>query len=299
VIIASSPPLPVGSVGAALAMRHRVPWILDVRDPWPEVAVTLGEVEDGPLLRAAEWLERRLYRSAAAITTSTKPHQDLIEERGGAGKVTVIYNGATPMFLAAGERDPEPELVDDDDGTFVWTYAGNLGLAQGLESAVEAAGILGDGFRLILIGDGPRREHLRELARGLPAGQAEVRDAIPPADVARLTRASDALLVALAPTPGLEGFVPSKLFDCCAVGRPVILAAVGESVRLTEEAGAAISVPPGDAGALAGAVRKLRDDGKLSTELATRGREFAERNAREVGVETLDRLVTSIASAPK
>jgi glycosyltransferase involved in cell wall biosynthesis len=298
VIIASSPPLPVGSVGAALAIRHRVPWILDVRDPWPEVAVTLGEVEDGPLLRAAEWFERRLYRSAAAITTSTRPHQDLIEERGGAGKVTVIYNGATPMFLAAGERDPEPELAGDADGSFVWTYAGNLGLAQGLESAVEAAGILGEGFRLILIGNGPRREHLRELARALPAGQAEVRDAIPPGDVARLTRASDALLVALAPMPGLEGFVPSKLFDCCAVGRPVVLAAVGESVRLTEESGAALTVPPGDATALADAVRRLRDDRKLAEQVGTAGREFAERNSREMGVEALDGLVRTIAAAP-
>jgi glycosyltransferase involved in cell wall biosynthesis len=298
VVIASSPPLPVGSVGAALAIRHRVPWILDVRDPWPEVAVTLGELEDGPLLRAAERFERRLYKSAAAVTTTTRPFKDMIEERGGAGKVTVISNGATPMFLDAGERDPEPDLVGERDGRFVWTYAGNLGLAQGLESAVEAARILGDGFRLILIGDGPRREALRDLAHELPAGQAEVRDAIPPADVARLTRASDALLVALAPMPGLEGFVPSKLFDCCAMGRPVVLAAVGESVRLAEEAGAAVCVPPGDATALAGVVRKLRDDRKLAAELGTAGRQFAERNAREVGVETLDALVRTIAGAP-
>jgi glycosyltransferase involved in cell wall biosynthesis len=298
VIIASSPPLPVGSVGAALAIRHRAPWILDVRDPWPEVAVTLGEVRDGPLLRAAERFERRLYRSAAAITTTTRPFKEMIEERGGSGKVTVISNGATPSFLAAGEREPEPEVLGESDGRFVWTYAGNLGLAQGLESAVEAARILGEGFRLILIGDGPRREALRELARELPPGQAEVRDAIPPADVARLNRASDALLVALAPLPGLEGFVPSKLFDCCAVGRPVVLAAVGESVRLTEEAGAAVSVPPGDAEALAGAVRKLRDDEKLAAELGRAGREFAERNSREVGVETLDGLVRTIAGAP-
>lgn len=298
VIIASSPPLPVGSVGATLAIRHRAPWILDVRDPWPEVAVTLGEVEDGPLLRAAERFERRLYRSAAAITTTTRAHKDLIEERGGAGKVTVISNGATPSFLAAGEREPEPELTGERDGHFVWTYAGNLGLAQGLESAIDAARILGDGFRLILIGDGPRREALRELARALPPGQAEVRDAIPPADVARLTRASDALLVALAPIPGLGGFVPSKLFDCCAMGRPVVLAAVGESVRLTEEASAAISVAPGDATALADAVRRLRDDRKLAAKLGARAREFAERNAREVGVETLDTLVRTIAAAP-
>jgi len=125
-----------------------------------------------------------------------------------------------------------------------------------------------------------------------------VRDAIPPAEIARLNRASDALLVALAPIPGLEGFVPSKLFDCCAMGRPVVLAAVGESVRLTEDAGAAISVPPGDAAALADAVRRLRDDSKLAGELGARGREFAERNSREMGVETLDALARTVAAAP-
>jgi colanic acid biosynthesis glycosyl transferase WcaI len=82
------------------------------------------------------------------------------------------------------------------------------------------------------------------------------------------------------------------------MGRPVVLAAVGESVRLAEEAGAAVSVPPGDATALAGVVRKLRDDRKLAAELGKAGRDFAERNAREAGVETLDGLVRTIAASP-
>jgi glycosyltransferase involved in cell wall biosynthesis len=296
VVIASSPPLPVGGVGAALAMRHRAPWILDVRDLWPDVAVAMGEVEDGPLLRSAQRFERRLYRSAAAVTVTTQPFKDAIEQRGGAGKVTVISNGATPSFLEAGEREPEPELLGERDGAFVWMYAGNLGLAQGLESAVEAAELLGDGFRLILIGDGPRRNHLRELADALPEGQAEVRDAVPPGEVARLTRASDALLVSLGAMDGLSGFVPSKLFDCCAVGRPVILAAAGESVRLAGEADAALSVTPGDPAELAAAVRRLRDDEELRRRLERKGREFAERNSRELGVDTLDELVRAIAA---
>jgi glycosyltransferase involved in cell wall biosynthesis len=82
------------------------------------------------------------------------------------------------------------------------------------------------------------------------------------------------------------------------VGRPVVLAAVGESVRLTEEADAAVTVPPGDAAALAEAVRRLRDDPTMSSGLAQRGREFAERNSREAGVEKLDALVRSVAAAP-
>jgi hypothetical protein len=256
----------------------------------------MGEVGEGPLLHAAQRFERRLYQSAAAVICTTRPFKQLIEQRGGAGKVTVISNGATPMFLTAGERDPEPDLVGGADGRFTWTYAGNLGLAQGLETAVEAARILGDGFQLILIGDGPRREKLRELVGELPAGQADLREPVPPEDVARLTRASDALFVSLAAMPGLEGFVPSKLFDCCAVGRPVVLAATGESVRLGEEAGAALCVPPGDPAALAGAVQRLRDDQNLRAELGRLGREFAERNSRAVGVERLDALVRSIAA---
>ena len=54
------------------------------------------------------------------------------------------------------------------------------------------------------------------------------RDLMQPAEAARHLRAADALLVPLDSQPGLEKFVPSKLFDCCAIGRPVVVAAAGE-----------------------------------------------------------------------
>ena len=72
VIFASSPPLPVGVAAAAAAIRHRVPWVLDVRDLWPEAAVALGELSNPRLLRLAEHLERWLYRRAAAVTAVTQ-----------------------------------------------------------------------------------------------------------------------------------------------------------------------------------------------------------------------------------
>jgi glycosyltransferase involved in cell wall biosynthesis len=105
-------------------------------------------------------------------------------------------------------------------------------------------------------------------------------------------RASDALLVSLAAMPGLDAFVPSKLFDCCAVARPVVLAAEGEVVRLAGDA--TVSVPPGDAEELAGAVRRLRDDSSGAEEIAGRGRSFAEANSRERGVERLEELLSAM-----
>jgi glycosyltransferase involved in cell wall biosynthesis len=292
VVFASSPPLPVGSVGSALALRFRVPWVLDVRDLWPDAAVAVGEMEEGRLYRMAAGIERRLYRSAAAITAATEDFVREIEGRGGAGKVALVRNGTSALFLATGLDEPDRSQLVEADGRFTWTYAGNLGLAQGLETAVEAAGQLGDGFRLILIGEGPRRAELNRMAESLPPGTVEIRDPIPPERVVGLLRASDALLVSLA--PGFDGFVPSKLFDFCAMSRPVVLASAGEAVELAEESEAAVCVPPADARALAGAVRALAKDSRLQERLAAQGREFAVRNSREAGVAELERILTRV-----
>ena len=105
VIFASSPPLPVGGAGLAVAARHRRPWVLDVRDLWPDAAVALGQVEEGPLVSAARRFEGRLYRSAAAIAVTTEPTRQLIEGRGkvalSASPFTACRAGALPTELSA------------------------------------------------------------------------------------------------------------------------------------------------------------------------------------------------------
>lgn len=137
---------------------------MDVRDLWPDAAVALGQVHEGPLLRAPQRFERRLCRFAAAITVTTGPSTRQVEGRGGAGKVTVIPNGTTWDFLEAGARSPTSGLLGDRDDLFRWTYAGNLGMVAGLETAIDAARELGEGFQQVLIGDGSRGV----ISKGLP-----------------------------------------------------------------------------------------------------------------------------------
>lgn len=291
VVLASSPPLPVGAAAAAVARRFRVPWVLDVRDLWPDIAVVLGQLPEGPPLELARRLERGLYRSASRITAVTEPFKEHIEANGGKGKVTVIYNGTSPTYIDAGQTDPDRDQLDIPADRFVLTYAGNLGIAQGLEAAVEAAGALGDDFQLLLLGDGPRRTALQEMAGRLPPGRVQFRDLVPPEEAARIMRASDCLLVPLAANPELRAYVPSKLFDACAIGRPVIVATGGEPERLVSEQDAAICVPPEDSAALVEAIGKLRSDSDLTERLSRQAVAFASEHLRERGVDQLEEIL--------
>jgi glycosyltransferase involved in cell wall biosynthesis len=292
VIFASSPPLPVAAAARALAVRHRVPWVMDVRDLWPEAAVVLGELSNERLIRAAERLERRLYASAAAIVTVTDAFRsDIAAKTGDAAKISVIPNGTTRMWIEAGEAEPDREGLGLPADRFVWTYAGNVGIAQGMEAAVDAAAELGEGFQLLIIGAGPQLDEVKTRAEALPPGQVAFEGLVQPDLAARYLRASDATLVSLAARPELAKFVPSKLFDCCAVGRPVILAAEGESRRLAADSEAVYPVSPGDPPALAAAVRELAADAGLRERLGASGREFAKRYLRERQIEELEQVL--------
>jgi glycosyltransferase involved in cell wall biosynthesis len=294
VVLASSPPLSVGAAGAAVAKRHRAPLVLDVRDLWPEVAVALGELEPGLALSAAERLERRLYATAALVTTPTEPFRAHIAGLApDPSRARVVANGTTQRWLEAGAA--EVPRLGDVARAFVWTYAGNLGLSQDLETAMEAARLLGSGFELRIAGEGARRRALEEHARGLPEARVRFEGLLEPDAAARLLRGSDALLVSLADSPELAKSIPIKLYDYCAIGRPVVVAAKGEVRRIAETERIAETLDPGDPRALAAAISRLRDNVALRSELASAARSFAARNLRERGVERLEELLRSVA----
>ena len=294
VVLASSPPLPVGAAAVVAARRHRVPWVLDVRDLWPAAAEAVGELGDGRALRAARGLERFLYRDAAAITTVTEPFVGAIRALAPEARVELLPNGTTSFWLEAAELPRERAALDLPEDRFVWCFAGNVGLAQGLDTAIEAAGRLDERHLLVIVGAGAARPELERLAARVAPGRVAFRDQVPAAEAARYLRTADALLVCLAPHPTLRDFVPSKLFDCCATGRPVLLAVDGEARRLADEAGAALGVPAGDAEALAAAVTRLRTTPALRARLGGAGRAFAADNRRETQVERLDELLREL-----
>ena len=294
VVLASSPPLPVAAAGALLAARHRVPLVLDIRDLWPESAVTLGELAPGAVLTTAERLERWVYGRGACIVAANDAFGRRIEDRAPSGaRIEVIPNGTTPEWLRVGDTDVARRSVALPDDRFIWAYAGNIGLAHGLESAAGAAALLDNDYLLLVVGDGPRRGELEREAAAAGPGKVELRGLMPALEAAARLRAADVVLV----SERQDATVSAKLYDSCAVGRPVVAACRGALMRLVESEEIALAVPHGDSAALADAVRRLRSDPALRERLSERARAFARRHQRPDQARRLAELLEAIAAA--
>lgn len=278
VVLASSPPLTVGLAGWVVSRLKGAKYVFDVRDLWPDVAEAMGELSGGGMTRLAKAIERFIYRRADGITAVTFGFCRDIERRVGDDTPVVrITNGTEPeVFSVEGSRS---ELRDELDlpGDFLVTYAGNIGLAQGLLHLLDAAEILrerGDDVTLLLVGDGALRDRLRQDAseRGLDT-MLEVRDRVPLEKAARYMAASDALLVPLEDHPVFRKFIPSKLFDAMAAGRPVLLSVDGEAREIMETAGAGLYYAAESAEGLVAAIDELRSS-NCREEMGYRGRSY-------------------------
>ncbi len=294
VVVATTPPLFTAMAGVAIARLNRAPFVLDVRDLWPAAATSLRQISPGWETRAAEIIERRMYRAAAAVTAVTRPFCAHIDAMRGDGNSTVLLpNGTIEQFFVDGDIDDAYRLGVGRD-RFLATFAGTLGIAQALPTLVDAAALLDGEADITLVGDGPMRDSLQAIVEEKGLDNVHFHPQLPLDEIPRVLAASDALLVPLSAHPTFEQFVPSKLTDYMATGRPVIVSAAGEAARILEIAGAGLAVPPEDPEALAGAIRELAADRERAAEMGRRGRQFASHRLRSVQAARLEELLLDV-----
>jgi glycosyltransferase involved in cell wall biosynthesis len=295
VVVATTPPLFAALAGQALAALKGAAFVLDVRDLWPAAAISLNQISDGFQLRAAEALESFLYRRADSVVAVTRPFCTHIDQIRRAGSRTVhIPNGTLERFFEDSPNVARDSLQVADD-TFLVMFAGTHGIAQALPTVLDAAERTNGDAVFALVGEGPLKAALVEDARERGLKNVRFHAQVEPSEIQPLLAASDALLVSLSQHPTFADFVPSKMIDYMAVGRPVILAAAGESARLLELARAGIVVPPEDAEALADAVRRLAADRALGAEMGARGRAFARHRLRVDQAARLEQVLFDVS----
>ena len=313
VIISTAPPLPQVVVTALIGKRFRVPYVVDLRDVWPDILTYMNEwgnqAEANPQNRIKATAYDALIASggrvfnwalhgATAIVTTTPSFAEKLRSEGFQ-RVLNVRN------MASVRDDKLPTLADMDyldgtnrePGTLRVLYAGTTGRAQGLESALEAVRLTkeaGVNIQMRVVGSG---SHLRLLML-----QAE-RDHLPVEFTGRMPFSevleeyawSDTTLVHLRNWEPLNYTVPSKLYEALSVSRHVTVAANGESARIITESGAGDAVPAMDPQALADLWTRLAND-RQQLNVANSGRNWL--LARETPDENTEKFARFLSTLP-
>ena len=280
IIVATSPQFFCGWAGLLSArMRvRRVPFVLEIRDMWPDSIVAVGAMKNRRILAMFYRLERWLYAGADHIVTVGDGYwEDLVDKGVPRSKLTIIPNGvdrdvfwprdATETLAQFGIRD-----------RFTCAYVGTIGMASGLDVVIEAAEKLHDrgcdDIAFLLVGDGAERERLEQTANERGLDNLIFTGLLPKEQMPEVLAATDVCLVHLRKVDLFKRVMPSKIFEIAAMEKPIILGVEGHAAAFVQTANAGICIEPENAEELVRAVCLLASDSARCDEYGRSGHEY-------------------------
>src|SRR5712691_11985978 len=297
-IVAMTDPPFQGIVGAFVAMLKRRPYVYNIRDLYPDMAIGGSIVEAGLFVRIWEKLHRWALRRATCVIALGEDMRARIVAKGvDPSRVVIVRDGAETLPPNTPLPAPDPEVVRAIRGnfSFVLVHAGNLGFYGAWNTLVTAGRRLAsEGVGLVFVGDGAQRAQIQAAAAG--AGNIRFLDFFPAKKIPSVLAAADAHIITV--KRGLEGVVvPSKMYGILAVGKPIVAVAPRETdaVALGEKLGFSVGADPDYPDQVAKVIRKLAADPARMTVMGQSARAAAPGYDR---VKELEKFV-QIVSAPR
>ena len=294
VILAMTDPPIAGIAGAFVSRMSGRPFVYNIRDLYPDMAV------GGDIVRPSNWVQRweKIHRSALrrakrVIVLGDDMRSRILAKGIAPDRVAIVRDGTT--FPASMPDRCDPVVEELRCGfPFVVVHAGNLGSYGAWNTLIEAAKLLRDeNIGLVFVGDGANRAAIESSAKGLP--NVRFLPFRPIGQIPHVMMAGDVHVVTV--KRGLEGVVvPSKLYSILAAGRPVLAVAPSEcdASRIALESECGMAADPDDPAAVAQAIRTLRDCPARLAGMASRAREVASNYARN---KELDRFTAIVEEA--
>lgn len=275
IVVATSPQFFTLIAGNWIRFWRRIPWVLELRDIWPESIKAVGAMKQSAIIRFLERVEMGLYRRADRIVVVARSFADILAARGiDPRKIDIVTNGVDlSRFLPRRSDDLRRRL--GWSGRFVVGYIGTHGMAHALETILDAAEQMeADGrtpdVLLAFIGDGARKDALRQEAERRGLSNVQFLPSVPKEEVAEHWGALDATVVHLRATDLFRSVIPSKIFEAMAMGVPILMGVEGEARDIVLDARAGLAFAPESAQGLADAIRALRADPALRRDMSAR-----------------------------
>lgn len=266
VVCSSTHPLDIYP-GERIAQRAGAHLVFEVHDLWPLAPMLLGGYSaKHPFIRVVQWAEDKAYRDADLVVSILPAARDYMVSRGmHPGKFVHIPNGVVVQSQKIASDDRLKEVLsrietEKKEGRFCVCYAGNIGVAQGLSTLVDAAGLIKDrDVAFFFLGGGSEANLLKTRALAAGIRHMHFLGRVAKAHVSAVLESMDLLYFGLRGQPLFQfGISPNKLFDYMLAGRP-ILQAVAAGNDLVREADCGSTVPPDNPRAIADALLMLRD----------------------------------------
>lgn len=248
IIIATSPQFFTALSGRWLSFFKRRPWVMEVRDLWPESIVAVGAMKKNIIISFFEWLEMRLYKNADRIIVVTDTFKDKISKRGIlASKISVHKNGANVEMYKPQGKDPDILKETGLEEKFIFAYIGTHGMAHALDFVLHSVGKLQQSypqFHFLFIGDGAEKNNLLTLRDRLKLKNVTMLPSVPKDQVVKYLSVMDVALVNLRKSDTFKLVIPSKIFEAAAMRKPILLGLEGETKELIEAYNAGICFEP-------------------------------------------------------
>lgn len=293
-LLAMTDPPFAGIAGASIARMKRIPFVYNIRDLYPDMALAGKLVEPRPWVRLWEKLHRAALRHASRVIVLGEDMRERVISKGvDARRVVVVRDG---ISFPAEEPQPDHPAIREIRGSseFVVVHAGNLGFYGAWPTLVEAARMLPEnGTRIVFVGDGANRKGIEASSQGcniirfLPFRPAN--------EVPCVLAAGDAHVVTI--RRGLDGVVvPSKLYSILAAGRPVLALVPEETdvARIVRRERCGLVVDPDKPAELAAAIQSLKNQPAQVAAMGERARAAARQFTRDVELEN---FVTAVEQA--
>lgn len=276
-ILGTTPPIFQAVSAWIVSMIRRKPFLLEVRDLWPEFGVSMGVLKNPLVISLARWLEKFLYNRATHILVNSPAYKEyMINKNVPENKITYIpYGTDIDMFNPKIDGSSIRKELNLED-KFVVLYAGALGQANDIDTILRAAKRLNENqkIRFVLFGDGKERERLQNEANQVNLSNVIFAGVRPKKEMPRVIASADVCLAILQDIPMFRTTYPNKVFDYMAAGRATVLVIDGITRDLIESSYGGVFVQPNDDKGLADTILDLSQNADIVKQMGLNARQF-------------------------
>ena len=270
IIIATSPQFFTTWAASFLSLLKRKPWVFELRDLWPASIATVGALEKGRVYRFLERIELYLYKQSNVVIANSPAFKKNLTARGiDRKKIHVVPNGVNLEYFKPREKNRDLADKYQLNGHFVYGYVGTHGMAHSLDFIIRSISrIQRDDVHFLFIGDGANKESTVKLAEMLNCLNVTFLDPVAKEEIPDHLSLIDAALVPLKKSDTFKTVIPSKIFEACAMKKPILLGVDGQAREILNEFNAGIYFEPENEQEFIQNALRLADDKELYSALS-------------------------------